>query len=57
MGKARFGTGPDGALTKTHLEHCDIAVEELLQVLRFDQREKISRTSQRTIARMFGMVY
>jgi len=32
-------------------------VEELLQVLRFDQREKISRTTQRTIARMFGMVY
>ena len=31
-----------GVPTKTHLEHCDIAVEEFLEMLRFDQRDKLS---------------
>ena len=31
-----------GALTKTHLELRDIAVEEFLEMLRFEQRSRIS---------------
>jgi hypothetical protein len=31
-----------GAPTKTHLEHRDIAVEEFLEMLRFDQRDKVA---------------
>jgi hypothetical protein len=31
-----------GALTKTHLELREIAVEEFLEMLRFDQRDKLA---------------
>jgi len=31
-----------GAPTKTHLEHRGIAVEEFLQMIRFDQRDKLA---------------
>ncbi len=31
----------EGASTKIHLEHRDIAVEEFLEMLRFDQRDKL----------------
>ena len=31
-----------GAPTKIHLEHRDIAVEEFLEMLRFDQRDKLA---------------
>ena len=34
-----------GALTKTHLELRDIAVEEFLEMLRFDQRERLADLS------------
>ena len=41
--KAKTGVRvPVGVPTKTHLEHCDIAVEEFLEMLRFDQRDKLS---------------
>ncbi len=33
---------PVGAPTKIHLEHRNIAVEEFLEMLRFDQRDKIA---------------
>jgi hypothetical protein len=31
-----------GALTKTHLEPGDIASEEFLEMLRFEQRDKVA---------------
>ncbi len=41
--KAKTGVRiPVGAPTKTHLEHRDIAVEEFLEMLRFDQRDKLA---------------
>ena len=33
---------PVGAPMKIHLEHRDIAVEEFLEMLRFDQRDKLA---------------
>ncbi len=41
--KAKTGVRfPLGAPTKTHLEHRNIAVEEFLEMLRFDQRDKLA---------------
>ena len=31
-----------GAPTKIHLEHRDIAVEEILEMLRFEQQDKLA---------------
>jgi hypothetical protein len=40
--KAKTGVRvPLGAPNKTHLEHRDVAVEEFLEMLRFDQRDKL----------------
>ena len=41
--KAKTGVRvPLGAPTKTHLEYRDIAVEEFLEMLRDDQRDKVA---------------
>ena len=36
-----------GAPTKTHLEPLDIAVEEFLEMLRFDQRDRLAELSNK----------
>jgi hypothetical protein len=44
-----------GAPTKTHLELRDIAVEEFLEMLRFDQRDRLAELPPRTVTREFEM--
>ena len=45
-----------GAPQKIHLEHCNIAVEEFLEMLRFDQSDKLKELPSGTIASVFGMI-